>query len=59
MPQDQTPVAELKLDPQIIEVLQAHGIHHYGSLCCVTLGELKQWGLEQAAINQVVSTARR
>lgn len=59
MYQDQTPVTELDLPPKTVEVLQSHEVKDYGTLCCVTLGQLKEWGLEPSDINKVINTAKR
>ena len=58
MYQDQTPVTDMNLPPRTVEVLQAHDVLHYGTLCCVTLGQLEEWGLEKSEIGLVVNAIK-
>ena len=59
MRQDQTPVTDLNLPERVVQILQAHDVKHYGTLCCVTLGDLQKWGLEKTEIGQVVDAIKR
>ena len=59
MYEDKTPITELNLPPKAVEVLQSHKVKDYGGLCCITLGQLKEWGLEPPDINKVVNAAKR
>lgn len=58
MYQDQTLVSEMNLPEKTVEVLQSHDVLHYGTLCCVTLGQLQEWGLSKSDIGPVVNAIK-
>jgi len=55
---DSSKVEELGLPADVVEVLKGKKIHDYGTLCCVTLGQLKEWGLEPQQIGKITDVIR-
>lgn len=55
---DSTPLNELGLPDNITSLLVERGVKNYGELCCVTLGDLKKWGLESEDVEKVIAMAK-
>ncbi len=53
--QNEKPIEELGLSTSSVTILKGKGVNDYGTLCCVTLGDLKAWGLEIEQIGEVVT----
>ena len=53
-----TPVGELGLPAEIVEVLERNGVKDFDRLCMRSLGELKTWGLEGNQLATVQAKVR-
>ncbi len=53
-----TPVGELGLPSEIVEVLERNGVKDFDHLCVRSLGELKGWGLEGSQLGTIQTRIR-
>lgn len=52
------PIETLELPSDVVSVLKSHNIDNYGTLCCVTLGTLKSWGLTSQHLDAIFAVVR-